>query len=715
MHVKNKTPRRIICVSVVFIAVCFIYILKMVNIRINAEPAAEDDGTYTRTVAIQAVRGEIYDKNGKKLVSNDYSYNMVFDYEAMSADRYERNLALLNAVYALNDTGNSSKRSESSFPFVGAYPDYAYSDAAKDTDSNIYYRLLKRIAADELEEDSPKKKNELTATYLEGFYKDYPEQFPKEEEIVAYFIERYELDIKDDDGNMLFSDGEIDILIRILYDMEVADFSAFNQYVFASDVGLDFITYVKEMNIVGADFTVTVSRVYNYPGYASHILGRTGQIYAEDWEYYNELGYEMDAVVGLDGCEYAFEQYLRGVDGVMVIKEDKDGNIIDKYVETEPVPGKDIYLTIDIDVQIAAEEGLKENIDYVNKTYGADSESGAIVAVNPNDGSIIAIASYPTFDLSTYNRDYSELSKNPANPLYNRALDGLYTPGSVFKLGMVAAGIDSGTITAQTKLNCDGIYTYYPDYQPKCWVYDSVSSPIHKHGMINATEAIKVSCNCFFYELGRVMGIDLMNDYCKRYGLGSMTGIELPEKRGILAGPEYRELNGLTAWMPGNTISAAIGQSDNNFTPIQLSVYVSTVLNGGTRYSAHLLSQVRSYKNSEVIYTREAEVLDNLEFGKEITDPIMEGMRQMIESSSSVSYYMRNIPVIVGGKSGTAELGGNTRENGLFVCAAPYNAPEIIVTSVVEHAGSGSYSALAAARLLEEYFSPKTTGKTVSE
>ena len=708
MHEKNKTSKRIICISAVFVAICFIYILKMVNIRINAKPSEKNDGTYTRKTAIQAVRGEIYDKNGKLLVENRYTYNMVFDYEAMSADRYERNFAILQAVIALNDTNNLSKRTESSFPFDGAYPNYSYSETARDTDSNIYYRLLKRIAADELEKDSPKNKNELTATYLEGFYRDYPEQFPSEEEIVDYFIKKYELDVKDEEGNMRFSDSETDILLRVLYDMEVDDFSAYNQYVFAVGVDLRFITYIKEMNIVGADFTVDVSRVYNYPGYASHILGRTGQIYAEDWEYYNELGYEMDAIVGLDGCEFAFEQYLRGIDGVMVIKEDKDGNIIDKYVETEPVPGKDIYLTIDIDVQIAAEEGLKENIDYVNRTYGTKSESGAIVAVNPNDGSVIAIASYPTFNLSTYSQDYNELSANPANPLYNRALDGLYTPGSVFKLGMVAAGIDSGTITSQTKINCEGIYTYYSDYQPKCWVYNSISSPVHKHGMINASEAIKVSCNCYFYELGRVMGIDLMNKYCKNYGLGMPTGIELPEKNGILAGPEYRELNGLIAWMPGNTISAAIGQSDNNFTPIQLSVYVSTVLNGGTRYSAHLLGQVKSYKNSEVLYTREAEAMQNLSFGQEITHPIMEGMREMIESSSGVSNFMKNIPVIVGGKSGTAELGGNAKENGLFVCAAPYDNPEIVITSVVEHAGSGSYAALSAARLLEKYYSSKT-------
>ena len=216
--------------------------------------------------------------------------------------------------------------------------------------------------------------------------------------------------------------------------------------------------------------------------------------------------------------------------------------------------------------------------------------------------------------------------------------------------------------------------------------------------------ALEVSCNCYFYELGRLMGIDMMNEYCTGYGLGQKTGIELGEKRGVLAGPTYREANGLEGWTAGNTISAAIGQSDNTFTPIQMSVYVSTVLNGGTRYAAHLLKEVRAYGGEKVVYTQAPTVLSEVDLSDSAVNAAKEGMRRMVVSSASVTRYMRNVPVTVGGKTGTAELGGSTEENGLFVCAAPYNDPDIVCTAVIEHAGGGTYAALAASYVLDEYF-----------
>ena len=690
----GKMSFRIFVVAAVFVLVCLVYLVRMINISVNADPEQKiETGTYERRETIQALRGEIYDRNGKRLVYNEYTYNLVFDYDAMAATQINRNYAILQAVYALRTTGNEDHRTESSFPFDGTYPNYTYSAEARDTDSNIYYRLLKRIAADELEEDSEVSKTELTAAYLESFYAEHPEAFPAEQEIVEWFLKRYKLDAKNADGSPMFSDSEIDHVIRVRYDMEVADFSIYTQYVMAEDLDISFISYIEELNVVGADFVVETTRKYAYPGYASHILGRTGAIPAEKWTDYKDLGYEMNDTVGLDGCELAFEKYLRGENGVMVVTEDKEGNIIDSRVEKEPVAGKDVYLTIDIDLQIAAEKGLKYNVNALG-----ESEAGALTAVDPNSGEVLALASYPTFDLSTYGTDYNKLAANPANPLYNRALDGLYAPGSTFKIGMVVAGVTSGTVKADTILNCSGRYDYYSDYRPRCWIYPG------SHGDLDSVGALKVSCNCYFYELGRRMGIDLMNRYCTAYGLGQLTGIELGEKRGILAGPAYREENGLTGWTAGNTISAAIGQSDNTFTPIQMSIYVSTVLNGGTRYGAHLLKEVRTYGGLALEYEHKPEVLSTLELSDSAVAAAMEGMRQMAESSATVTGYMKNVPVTVGGKTGTAELGGSSEENGLFVCAAPYNDPDIVVTSVIEHAGGGSYAAIAASYVLEAFY-----------
>ena len=531
-------------------------------------------------------------------------------------------------------------------------------------------------------------------SYLADFYASNPDAFPKENEIVEYFLGRYKINAVDNAGNALFSDKEIDIILRMRYDMEVKDFSIYNRYTVAEGLDLSFISYIKELSVVGSDFEVITERKYAYPGYASHILGRVGSIPAERWSYYKELGYNMNDIVGLDGCEEAFEEYLRGVDGVMVVTEDSNGNVIDKRVEVEPMAGLDVYLTIDIDLQIAAEEGLEYNINALS-----DAEAGALTAIDPNSGEVLALASYPSYDLSTFSEKYNELIADENNPLYNRALDGLYAPGSTFKVGMVAAGISNGTISATETIYCGGRYTYYaPSYSPKCWVYPSA------HGNLDAVGALEVSCNCYFFELGRLMGIDTMNEYCRGYGLGEYTGIELAEKKGILAGPDYREANGLEIWKPGNTIAAAIGQSDNNFTPLQINLYAATVLNGGTRYEAHLFKMAKSYGSDAAKVVGEAKVLNTVALTSSAVASAKEGMRSMVESSSYASRYMDGIPVTVGGKTGTAELGGSAEANGLFICAAPYDNPEIVICSVIEHAGGGSYAIISASEVLKAYY-----------
>lgn len=681
-------------IGAIFAIVCLVFFVRLVNITVNAGPKQIRTDTYERREPIQALRGQIYDREGRVLVYNEYSYDMIFDYDAMAATNIDRNYAILQAVYAVNSTGNGDKRVESSFPFDGEYPNYTYSAEVRDIDSDVYYRLLKRIAEDELEDECEKPRDQLTASYLYDFYNTNPSAFPKEEEIVEWFLTRYKINAVDGNEQPLFNDKQIDTIIRVRYDMEVADFSVYNRYVFARDLDVSFISYLKEIGVVGADFVISAERKYAYPGYASHILGRVGNIPAESWAHYKELGYKMSDKVGLDGCESVFEEHLRGIDGVRVVVEDKQGNIIDSWVEKEPVAGKDVYLTIDIDLQIASEDGLRLNVNAL-----ANAEAGAVVAMDPNNGEILAIASYPTFDLSSYGEDYNDLIVDENKPLYNRALDGLYAPGSTFKLGMVAAGVSSGTVRATDRINCSGRYMYYsPSYMPKCWIYPG------SHGDIDAIGALEVSCNCYFFELGRLMGIDLMNEYCSGYGFGEYTGIELGEKKGILAGPLYREMNGLDIWTPGNTIAAAIGQSDNNFTPIQITSYLATLLNGGTRYSAHLFLEAREYGSDAASVKSEPEVMNTVALSGEAIGAVKEGMRQMVESSAYVSRYMADLPVTVGGKTGTAELGGSAEENGLFVCAAPYDKPEIVVCSVIEHAGGGSYATIAASEVLHAYY-----------
>jgi len=523
--------------------------------------------------------------------------------------------------------------------------------------------------------------------------------------LLNYFVEEYELLAVDEvTGERLYTDDEVNRLLHIYWGMEASGFSRANDYVMAVGISMNTVTCERELSLPGVGFSTTYQRVYRYPGYASHILGQTGPIYAEEWPEYKELGYNMNAIVGKSGCEAAFESYLHGQDGVKVIVEDAEGRVVNEYMKTEPVAGKDVYLTIDIDLQIAAEDGLRENVAYVQHNLGKEEcKSGAISVMDPNTGEVLALASYPTYNLATFSEDYDSLQADEALPLYNRALLGLYAPGSTFKPAVTAAALMEGVVSVDTQIECTGVYTYYQSYQPKCWIYNSNSSE-RQHGWLTADDALRVSCNCYYYEAGRLLGIDRMNHYCTLFGLGQPTGIELGEATGSLAGPAWRQSNKQKDWMATDTIAAAIGQSDNAFTPLQLSAYLSTLVNGGTRYAAHLLMKAVDISEDAPIYTSAPEVLDAFVLGESYRQEILDGMEQVITSSASISNWMSRVPVTVAGKTGTAQLGGNQNDNGLFVCCAPSRSPEIVVTSVVEKSGGGSYAALAAARVLEAYY-----------
>lgn len=689
-NTERKIPYRIFVLAGIFVFICLLYIIRLAGIVLTTEAPEVQDHTFVY-VNVKAARGQIYDRNGQAIVTNRYIYNLVLDDQELPEKDADRNKTLLTLLYVFNHSDEAHKRVQGSYLFTGTYPNLTYAPEIFE-DSNLRYRFLRRLAENEFE-DGVKTH---TVSALEAYYAEHPDEFPNEREIIDFYLKKYDLGEKNK-GKIAYTDAQIDALLRLYYDMECNFFGGLNQYTFATDLSLATITKIQERGISGVSFTYAVQRQYEYPGYASHILGTIGPIYAEDWDYYKELGYNMNDYVGISGCEAAFEQYLRGVDGIKVLEFDANGNLVDEYYKSTPIAGNDVYLTIDINLQIAAEDGLAENVEYIRKNHNKDCRTGALVAMHPNTGEVLAIASYPTFDLNTYHLDYSDLYANPAQPLYNRALQGLYAPGSTFKLGMVVAGMEDGVVDASTTLFCDRVYRYYSGYQPSC---------TGRHGNINAANAICVSCNCYFFDLGRQLTIDRMNHYCNLYGLGQKTGIELYEETGILAGETYREQNGLTTWQPGDTIAAAIGQSDNLFTPIQIASYACTVLNGGTRYKAHLLHSVNTHFSNEQVYKPENVVLSEMEISQNTLDTVKYGMKLMVEEGPSqiVRDFLGNVPVTVGGKTGTAQVGEGQRENALFVCAAPYNNPEIVISVVIEHGVGGSYTTLSAARVLEAYY-----------
>ena len=708
----TRSVSRLWGLGIAFLLVCAFYVIRLGILELSSQNIGghKQDGTTERTVVVQAVRGQIYDRNGVPLVVNAYTYDLTLDYSVLPKDQTARNDAVLKALLMLEECGEVGKFVTYDFPFEGYYPNYTYLSSVSDPVSDTYDTFITVAETNGLRREAIlriKSEEHVNTSRAIDIYEADPAGCITARRLTEYFVEEYDLDAKDENGSPRYGNADIDRLIRVLWGMEAVGFSRANDYVLAKDVSMETITHEKELGIAGIGFSTNASRVYCFPGYASHILGQTGPIYAEEWSYYKELGYAMNARVGKSGCEAAFEEYLHGQDGIKVVVEDADGRIISEYMKTEPVAGQDVYLTIDIYLQIAAEDALKENVQYIRDTYHRqDCKAGALVAMDPNTGAVLALASYPSYDLTTYNRDYNELASNDALPLLNRALSGLYAPGSTFKPGMVAAGLTEGVITASTKLECAGTYTYYQSYQPDCWIHNS-SSAVKQHGWINAAEALRVSCNCYFYDLGRQLGITNMNLDCRMFGLGDSTGIELGEQRGSLAGPDHRaDMHGLE-WQPTDTIAAAIGQSDNAFTPLQLGVYTSTLLNGGTRYAAHLLLKVRDFSTRTDTMVTTPSVLSAFTLPEAHRLTVIEGMEQMVATSSEVSRYMRNVPVTVAGKTGTAQTGSKSTENGLFICAAPSRNPEIVVVSVIERAGGGSYSAMSAGAVLEAYYKNK--------
>ncbi len=656
---SGKRPHvfaRYLTIGLIFVVLCAAFLITLVIVGLREGGAEREEG-YIRTYTVPGVRGEIYDRNGVLLVGNATRYDLIYEYGAMPDTRREVNLSLLATIEAVMVTGNGDKLSDDYFVLEGTYPKMKLTAAAKDKESNDSYHFSRFCERNQCEDTA--------------------------EAVMNYLKKRYKL------SETLYTDEEITRLMRLYYEMERVDFGAYASYTIAENISMELITSLEESNIEGVNFEINAKRVYTNPGVASHILGQLGRITAENADYYLEHGYDLDALVGLSGCEAAFEEWLRGKDGTMVIRYDDRGNQIEKYYKTEPQSGNDVYLTIDIDLQLAAEKGLQENVEQIRA-----ADAGAITVLDPDTGEVLAIASYPSYDLTRFDDAsyYASLLADGNLPLYNRALQGVYAPGSTYKVGAALAALEQGAVDRSVTQTCTGVYPHL--HHPTC---------LAEHGEMNVVDAIRESCNVFFYYLGEAMGIDAMTDYTRRLGLGVETGIELSERAGIVAGSAYREENGLIDWQKGDDLSAAIGQSDHGYTPLQLSVYVASVVNGGTRYGAHLLDSVRAFYTGDVIHKTDITVLDQVPISDTTHASLMDAMGQVVSTNDTLSGYFAKLPCATGGKTGTAEVDG--KEAYAVYCGfAPLDDPELVVSCIIEEGAVGSRAALAVSRVMEEYF-----------
>lgn len=629
------------------------------------QDTAQSINTLAAVETVPAARGLITDRNGQVLVGNETQYQITLDLNDMG-DAAAQGQTVLRLLEICRDKGVEWTDSElpisESAPYTFTTEEiYTYTDSdGAQTDTRLA-QLCDALGW---------QRTESAEDLLE--------------QMAAYFgLEETDASLARQALGVLYS--------CCLRRSEIL----WTDYIFASDVSIELISVVEEEQLPGVDIEPTSVRSYA-TGYAAHLLGRVGLITAENWtegENYKAQGYSMDATVGQSGVEYAFEQYLRGEDGERTITTDRDGDVVSVEDTTPAQAGDTVALTLDLNLQSATEDALAEYIPTLNDSQGG----GAAVAIDVNDGSVLSCASWPTFDAATqsYDESYGELS-----PLFNRALQGTYSPGSTYKMVTAIAGLESGVIDVNTQIQDTGYMDYYGTTF-RCWLYRESRTT---HGLETVTDALRDSCNIFFYHVGIDVGIDTLTEYAQAFGLGVSTGIELAESVGVNAGPAYSESVGAT-WYGGNTLSAAIGQSDNLFTPLQLANYVATLVNGGTRYAAHLLQSVTDADGSVTPY--EPQVLGTVEISAENLEAVKQGMLEVVESTSTVSRAFANLTahgIQVGAKTGSAQVTGQENANGLFVCFAPYDDPEIAICVAVEEGGSGAATAVIAARMLEAYF-----------
>lgn len=659
---KNPHPakRRVMILLGVFAAFLLLFgaVLYDAQILHGSENRARSISSNATSEVVPASRGIITDRNGKVLVSNRLAYALVFDRSGFTDDA-ALNDAILRLIRLCQETGTGWN---DTLPI-------------RQTGSFVRYTNDRSESFSKYLED-----NKLTVTAAGR-------------QLIAELRELYHVDES-------LSEKDARLVVGVRYELHSRD-----SYTFAEDVSSEVLSLITDGRYEGVSIHTASARVYNTT-LAAHILGTIGPIWQEEWSSnektgyvgYADKGYSMNDLVGKDGVEKAFEEYLRGTDGRRLITTDEDGKLTGELYTREPQPGGTVALTLDIDLQADVERALAETITGMIDE-DSNERGGAAAVVSVGSGEVLALASYPTYDLSTFNEDYEELVADERLPMFNRATQGIYAPGSTFKMCTAVAALESGIITPSSIIQDRGIYTYYRDPQPMCWVYRQGGST---HGRINVTQAITESCNYFFYEVGRLTGIRTLDSYASQFGLGQSTGIEIGDSSGVLASPEWADSHN-QEWTDGQTITAAIGQSYNLFTPLQLANYIATLVGGGEHYQAHLLKNVKEYDNSRLLYVYDDEPLNTVEMSDSTIEAVTKGMHELTVSGG-VAFAFRDCVVSAGAKTGSAQVGTDIA-NGVFVAYAPYEDPEIAVAIVIEKGGSGAALATTAVEIINSWFS----------
>jgi len=668
-------PARIGFLLVIMAVLLTYYVSALYGLQIYTDRPVDDEQyprrTITRTVTLPAARGNIYDRNGVLLASGRPCFNITLNRMALLYDP-NRNNVIQELIYTTMD---EDVQYNDTFPVTRGAP-FTYV-------TNMSAEQRRRL--DE---------------YLGFFNLDLD---ISASDLLAFMRSHYGID---------FTVGIADarLIIGVRYELEIrAILGNIAPYVFANDVSYDFVSLIEERGFTGAFIETGYVREY-FTSYAAHLLGYIGSITPEQTErYIDELGYPMDALVGQMGAELAFEELLHGVDGKQIIVTSDTGAVTNIITLQEPEPGDHIYLTMDIDLQIVVEHALRAHIDMLNadrEDEGNLIPGGAVVVTDVRTGEVLASASYPTFNPMTLSRDFALMRTDRTMPMFNRATHGRYNPGSTFKMVTAFAGLRHGIIGRYSEINDVGKYTRHETYQPSCAYYQANGVG---HGPLNVVQALERSCNYFFITIadnfrgGPLPGAHVLAETAQEFGLGISTGLEIPENAGRSATPEWKREALDEGWWAADTIMLGFGQGHNVFTPVQLANYAATIANGGTLYSLTILRRIKSADFSGILYSHEPEVLNVIE-ETEYVEILQEGMRAVARGAwGTARSVFREYPIPVAAKTGTVQVEEQDINNGVFICYAPSDNPQIAISVVIEKGGSGS-GVMDIARIIFDYY-----------
>ena len=680
---KSNIKLRYNTLTVLTYLVGIILIIQLFNLQIvhGAEYREESNTRLTRETTLEAARGSILDRTGVELVNTNTKFGL--ELYKTKIDDNELNNSILNIVNVLEKYQVSY---EDSFPIT--IEPFQYTKTGDDLQSWL-------------------EENELDAntTPEQAFY---------------HFKDRYEIqntDIK-----------EVRKILAIRYEITITGYSSTRAVTIAEDIPREAVAEFTESGdkFPGINIVVEPVREYTSGTLASHILGYASTISAEEYETRKDT-YSQNDIIGKTGIEYVFEEYLKGKNGTKQIDMAVDGTTTAEYTAKEAVAGADVVLTIDANLQKITETALEANINKIaSGGFGQrfDAKAGACVVMDVNTGEVLAMASYPNYNPADFvggisTEKWNNYTNNSAKPLVDKTIQNSYSPGSTFKMITAIAGLESGVINLNTRINDTGVYRKYKDYQPKCWYYSDYGTG---HGWLNVSQAIERSCNYFFYETADRMGIDTLEKYARYFGLGNKTGIELPsETSGVVSSKESKKKlhPNEPTWGPGDTLQSAIGQLDNEFSPLQMAKYISMLANGGHQIDVSIVKTIRkadgteaskqeinSFVNQKLGINEEQQ--QDLNIKQENLDAVLAGMESVTQDSSGTAYVrFKDFNISVGGKTGSAEA-PNNQVHAWFVGFAPFDNPEIAIVVMVENGGHGNYTAEVVRDIMQEYFGMNT-------